>query len=402
MMGSVAHSKELTAKPLNTFGTFADRAQRGEQLSVVFFGGSLTWGAQATDPQRTSYRALISRQLRNVYPNAHFQFHDAAIGGTGSQLGAFRLERDVLSHKPDLVFLDFTINDDPYAVPDPDRLAAYESLVRRMVQSGVLVVQVILPSKQDILPNPPDRPLDALHKEIGAAYGLPIADAVALIKSRVADRKATPDQLWDVPSDAVHPGDAGYALYAEAVWQAFQQAVVNKYQCQAPSQMRYADTYMTVNRFKLASLKSLPRGWHVEKPLRSAIAFDFTPSRWMDSVVVARRGKDEAQSPEAFVLNIHGRGLLIFGEATIQSGKYRVLVDEKEVKAVDIGSTSPHGNGRYVEMIAQNLDPTSAHRVEIIPDLSHGQELRLESICVAGAPANVTALGIKDRKEQKR
>src|SRR5690606_9130062 len=45
------------------FSSFDRRAINGEQLSVVFLGGSLTWGAQATDPQLTSYRALMSRKL---------------------------------------------------------------------------------------------------------------------------------------------------------------------------------------------------------------------------------------------------------------------------------------------------------------------------------------------------
>ncbi|HEY9247965.1 MAG TPA: GDSL-type esterase/lipase family protein, partial [Rariglobus sp.] len=156
-----------------SFSDFDQRAHKGERLSVVFFGGSLTWGAQATDPQLTSYRALTSRKLEETYPDAHFRFWDAAIGGTGSQLGAFRLERDVLSRKPDLVFLDFTINDNPYAEPDPDRLAAYEAIVRRLVSSGIPVVQAIFAAKKDVLPNPPPRPLDAAHRAIAAAYGLP-------------------------------------------------------------------------------------------------------------------------------------------------------------------------------------------------------------------------------------
>jgi hypothetical protein len=39
-------------------------------------------------------------------------------------------------------------------------------------------------------------------------------------------------------------------------------------------------------------------------------------------------------------------------------------------------------------MLAQNLD-AGVHHVEIIPDLAPGQELRLESLCVAGSPAHV-------------
>jgi lysophospholipase L1-like esterase len=387
LMG-VFNGNASAARFTNTFAAFDERAKKGDQLSVVFFGGSLTWGAQATDPMRTSYRALVSARLQKNYPTAHFEFWDASIGGVGSQLGAFRLERDVLAHKPDLVFLEFTINDGPYTPPDQDRLASYESLVRRMVQAGVPVVQIILPAKKDVLPNPPARPLDAKHKEIAQAYGLAMADVVSWVKARVAEGKATPDQLWDAPPDVTHPGDAGYALYAEAVWNALQQAIVQNTQCQIPPTMLNADTYMTINRFKPASLEKLPEGWRVGNPLRSAIAFDFTPSRWMDSVVIASRASDDAQSPKSLVLTIEGRDLLFFGETTMHSGKYRVLLDGKEIKAVDVGSLGQHGNWRYVEMLAQNLD-ASVHHVEVIPDLAPGQELRLESLCVAGAPAHV-------------
>ena len=94
------------------FGDFDRRAKAGERLSVVFFGASLTWGANASDPMQTSYRAVVSGRLEAAYPDAHFKFHDAAIGGTNSQLGVFRLQRDVLRHQPDLVFLDFSANDD--------------------------------------------------------------------------------------------------------------------------------------------------------------------------------------------------------------------------------------------------------------------------------------------------
>ena len=67
---------------------------------VVFLGGSLTWGAGASDPMQTSYRALMGKKLQAFYENYRITSHDAAIGGTGSHLGVFRLDRDVLRHKP--------------------------------------------------------------------------------------------------------------------------------------------------------------------------------------------------------------------------------------------------------------------------------------------------------------
>jgi lysophospholipase L1-like esterase len=379
IMLATAHSS-----PSLEFSAFDQEARKGEELSVVFLGGSLTWGAQATNPMDTSFRALVEKRLVETYPKARFRFGDAAIGGTGSQLAAFRLDRDVLSLNPDLVFLDFTINDDPYSAPSPGRLASYESLVRRLVQAGIPVVQVILPAKKDVLANPPARPLDAKHKEIAAAYGLPVADAVTMAKQRVAGGSATPDQLWDLPEDQTHPGDAGYALYAETVWDAFQRAVSGSAQCRLPGKMLHADTYMTVNRHRLSAFPALPQGWQIGKPHRNAVAFDFVCSRWMDDLGIA-----EARSAP-LRLKVQAGDILLFGEMTKTSGSCQVRVDGGETKT--FSAKCADGNMRLVQMIAEGLDPTREHDVEITPVLNPGEELRIESVCSAGEPASVTCL----------
>lgn len=381
LAGSALLTTHAAGDTAPSFGTLAEKLAKGGNISVVFLGGSLTWGAQSTNPQKTSYRALVSRKLEETYPQARFQFHDAAIGGTGSQLASFRLERDVLAYKPDLLFLDFTINDDPYPEPRPARLAAYESLVRRLTGAGTPVVMVLLPAKKDVLPNPPERPLDPKHKEIAAAYGLPVADAVSLAKARVAAGQVTPDQLWDLPKDVTHPGDAGYALYADAAWEALQNALTAKQPTKLPAKMIHPDTYMTVNRFVLPSLATLPEGWTKGKPNRNAVAYDFVCSRWMDDLVIAAPGAQ----PLRFL--VQGSDLLLFGEQTQTSGEYTVKIDGQEIGKYP--ALCKDGNMRLVQILAERLDPAKEHLVEIIPDLQDGQELRIESLCVAGAPATV-------------
>ena len=157
-----------------SFAEFDRRAREGERLNIVFFGASLTWGANATDPMQTSYRAVVARRLEAAYPKAHFRFHDAAIGGTGSQLGVFRLDRDVLRHRPDLVFLDFSANDDINSA-NPETLASYEAIVRRMLlEARTPVVQVIFPFKWNVAAGNTDgmKRRDA-HLAIAAAYNIP-------------------------------------------------------------------------------------------------------------------------------------------------------------------------------------------------------------------------------------
>ena len=92
----------------------------------------------------------MAQKIEAAYPQAHFQFWDAAIGGTGSQLGLFRLERDVLRRRPDLVFLDFSANDDIKRT-DPETLASYEALLRRLVtEAHAPVVLMLFPFASDV------------------------------------------------------------------------------------------------------------------------------------------------------------------------------------------------------------------------------------------------------------
>ncbi|HUB66705.1 MAG TPA: SGNH/GDSL hydrolase family protein, partial [Candidatus Methylacidiphilales bacterium] len=357
------------------FALFDLRAHNGESLNVVFLGGSLTWGAQATDPQLTSYRALTAQRLRDYYPKAHFTFWDAGMGGTNSQLAVFRLQRDVLQHRPDLVFLDLTVDDGPFNVDAP-KMASYESLVRRMImEAGAPVILMLLAVKQDveIAPPPKLRPRDGAHKEIARVYKTGLGDAVTLIQHRVQQGFGAPDDLWPDPSDVIHPGDLGYEIYAEAAWQGFRQGVEQGKICMTPHKMLHAETYMTWKRRLISSLDPLPEGWKSGPSSRLGLSFDFYMSRWLDNVTIASVGAKPLK------LQIGGSMALLFGEETPLSGKFKVLIDGKPASfehgtggiysAYRTGGTAP-----LVRILAEGLDTKQPHTLEIIPQLDIGQE----------------------------
>ena len=166
-----------------SFAGFDARAKAGERLNVVFFGASLTWGANATDQALTSYRAQTKELLEARYPKARFQCYDAAIGGTSSLLGVFRFERDVLARKPDLVFLDFSANDDNWN-GNPLVFASYESILRRIIHDGgAPVVAVMFPFMWEIGPgleSGTSAHLGGLTQRLksAAAYGVPAGDCL--------------------------------------------------------------------------------------------------------------------------------------------------------------------------------------------------------------------------------
>ncbi len=404
-----------------SFAAFDARAKAGEHLNVVFFGASLTWGANATDQALTSYRAQTEEMLEARYPKARFQCYDAAIGGTPSLLGVFRLERDVLARKPDLVFLDFSANDDNWN-GNPRGFASYESLLRRIIRDGqVPAVAVMFPFKWEIGPgleSGTSAHLKGLTRrmEIAAAYGVPAGDAAALIIDRVRKKEVTLEQIWD--TDGVHPGDFGYRLFAEAAFAAFEKGVRENTVCKVPDEMLHDSLFMTSRRAVLADLfpaDAVPSGWASGKPNLTGACHDQMMSRWLDRLLVASNrkrvknaeGKEESipQTPVPLRFEVRASYVMVFGEATLTSGKFRVRIDGKTHTYTTPGKKEPtdlydmtserfKGNWNYHQVIVENLDASVPHVLEIEPvlDADAEQELRIESLCVAGGAAEVKAL----------
>lgn len=72
---------------------------------VAFLGGSIT--------EMDGYRPMVCEYLKKRFPKTEFEFVAAGISSTCSDVGAFRLESDVLSGgKVDLFFVEFAVNDD--------------------------------------------------------------------------------------------------------------------------------------------------------------------------------------------------------------------------------------------------------------------------------------------------
>ena len=82
---------------------FFAKLAAGEEVRIAYLGGSIT-AQEGWRPKTLAY-------FQKAFPKAKLSQINAAIGGTGSDLGVFRLEQDVLDHKPDLLFVEFAVND---------------------------------------------------------------------------------------------------------------------------------------------------------------------------------------------------------------------------------------------------------------------------------------------------
>ena len=83
---------------------FYNKIKTSRQVRIAYFGGSIT-------AAESGWRELSFDWFRLKFPQTAFYQINAAIGGTGSNLGVFRMEKDVLNGKPDLIFVEFAVND---------------------------------------------------------------------------------------------------------------------------------------------------------------------------------------------------------------------------------------------------------------------------------------------------
>jgi hypothetical protein len=79
------------------------KLEAGQEVKIAYFGGSIT--------AAPGWRVKTLAWFQAKYPRAKVSEVNAAIGGTGSGLGVFRLGHDVLQFKPDLMFVEFAVND---------------------------------------------------------------------------------------------------------------------------------------------------------------------------------------------------------------------------------------------------------------------------------------------------
>lgn len=296
---------------------FEQNMKAGKHLNVAFLGGSITWGACASDQGKTSYRALVSKYLEKTYPNAHFKFHDAAIGGTPSKLGVFRMNRDVLPYKPDLTFIEFAVNDGGNI---KDSLETMEGIIRKLKNSNpnmAIFIIIVGAGKKDKYGTPRHQE----HIKLAKYYGLPYADVCSLVKKQIKAGKIDTNIIL---SDGCHPTDAGYKLYADIIIDNIKKSLMTKGKAESYPKPMTKNRYETAKMLELSKLKNLG-SWKKGKVATLGTWFDHQPSRWVSSVIVPKQNRAELS------FELYCAGIGIYYEIFKKGESIIIDVDDKQI-----------------------------------------------------------------------
>ena len=93
------------------------KAEAGEPVTIATIGGSITQGSisnGAKDSQikaKSCYADIFFSWWKETFPQSEVTVVNAGIGATDSYLGVHRLKEDVLDYNPDLVLVEYSVND---------------------------------------------------------------------------------------------------------------------------------------------------------------------------------------------------------------------------------------------------------------------------------------------------
>ncbi len=276
----------------NGLPNFFAKLGRGDTVHIAYLGGSIT--------AQDGWRPKTLKWFQEQYPNARVSEINAAIGGTGSDLGVFRLRQDVLTRRPDLLFVEFAVND---AGAEPERIyRCTEGIIRQTWRESpstdICYVYTIAGNMLETLKEGKLPRSYAAMEKLAEHYGLPsinlglevarLEKAGQLVfkgqKPKMDEEKAALGNKILFSPDAVHPyPDTGHQLYLEAIVRGMRQ--IKALGHEAPHQLPapfVADNWEEAKMVPLNRAR-LSAGWHKLDPGTNRLAKQFAnrmPELW--------------------------------------------------------------------------------------------------------------------------
>jgi hypothetical protein len=202
------------------------KLKAGQPTRIAYLGGSIT--------EQPGWRPKTLAWFRAQFPRAQIEEINAAIGGTGSDLGVFRLAHDVLDHHPDLLFVEFAVND--AGAPIEQIRCSVEGIVRQTWKvnpaTDICFVYTVAGNILDELKREQLPPSVLAMEQVAGHYGIPSVNMgleVARLEKagklvfrgdlpKNDSEKAALGSPMVFSPDGVHPyPETGHELYRQAV-----------------------------------------------------------------------------------------------------------------------------------------------------------------------------------------
>ena len=267
---------------------------------------------------------------------------NAGIGGTDSYLGVHRLERDVLDSEPDLVLVEFAVNDGNNSFYKK----SYDNLIYNLLTDDAAPAVICLFMAQT-------SGISAQTNEVlvGYHYSVPMLSYANVISDMIETGRYTAKEL---SGDGVHPSALGHAVTGEILW-----------------------NYLN-GVYEVRNTLEEPDADAVTEPLTKAV---YGKAAVLDSSVITpeeygdfAEEKSSQQFPNGWGCNGEGGivfrasfsrlGILYLATTDGKSGQFEVLIDGEPVRTIDADFTGGWGNAIKADEVYAS-DTVGEHTVEL-------------------------------------
>lgn len=193
---------------------------KNKTINLVFHGHSVPSGYFKTPVVNTfdSYPFLVLKELKLAYPNAVVNVIITAKGGENSENGEKRFEEDVLTHKPDVLFIDYVLNDRGIGIQRST--AAMKKMIKAALEKKIKIILLTPTPHQnyDLLDTtnayePFAKGIIDLAKE----YKLGLVDSYKAFREKIKEGHAVSEYM----SQVNHPNKEGHQLVADEIMKWF-------------------------------------------------------------------------------------------------------------------------------------------------------------------------------------
>jgi len=183
--------------------------------NLVFHGHSVPSGYFATPVVETfnAYPHLLHLDLKERFPHAVINVIITAIGGENSVRGAERFEKDVLCHKPDVLFIDYALNDRGVGLEPAKK--AWSQMIKQALSKDMKVILLTPTLDLNHIPGKIDEPLNQHAeqiRELAKKYNVGLVDSLAAFDIELKKGTRNVDLLsnrWN------HPNRKGHQIVAK-------------------------------------------------------------------------------------------------------------------------------------------------------------------------------------------
>ena len=300
------------------------KLENRDTVKVAYLGGSIT--------AQPGWRVYSMDWFKGNYPETEIVEIHAAIGGTGSPFGVYRVNDHVLQYKPDLVFVEFAVND---ASTPPEKITpSMEGIVHQIWQQNPETdICFIYTIKEDFIPvyQKDSLPSSIITMEkIADHYQIPSINFGPEVLRRVTSRKvlfkgdeAAKDTIDVFSPDGVHPyPESGHKIYRDIFVKAFSQLKAKSENTIAAHKIKDPLSNPLVNA-RMMSWKAVSSGSELT-PINIAghSVFDGF-AKYFDSI-------GEGQPGDSVSFTFQGKGFGFFDVIGPGTGSLSITIDGKE------------------------------------------------------------------------